>query len=404
MRHIASLVALLTCVVPARADVVTDWNRIAVPIVGSYSLSAPAYREMAMVHVAMFQCINAFEPRYQAYRGRIDAPPGASKEAAAAVAAARVLVRLHPDSAAKVEGELKPYLEKLVDRAGGPGAIEAGSAFGEKVAAALWAMRANDGANGPDTYRPKTAPGRYIPTGTMSAPMWPGVAPWTLKSASQFRPGPPLDLKSSAWATNYNEIKQYGKDSKVRTAQQTETARLWLFTGPATFFPLAVQLSEAQKLDVHENARLFALLAMATADAMIAVLDAKYHYEFWRPVTAIRNGDRDGNPKTERDASWDAIAATPMHPEYPCAHCIVAATAGTVMQAFFGTGTVPAFSLSTPTAPGVVHTWTRIDDYVQEPSNARIWAGIHYRFSTVVGAEMGRKIGAQAVQDYLRPL
>ena len=137
---------------------------------------------------------------------------------------------------------------------------------------------------------------------------------------------------------------------------------------------------------------------------MIAVFDAKYHYEFWRPVTAIRNGDRDGNPQTERDATWDAIGPTPMHPEYPCAHCIVSASAGTVLQAFFGTGTVPEFSLSTPTAPGVVHKWTRIEDYMQEPSNARIWAGIHYRFSTVIGADMGRRIGEQAVREYLRPL
>jgi hypothetical protein len=396
--------AALFVVFPARADVITDWNRFAVPIVTAYYLNAPGYRELAMVHVAMFQAINTIEPRYQPYRAKLEPQPGASKDAAAAVAAARVLVRLHPDAAAKVDAELKPYLEKAADRAGGPAAMAAGAALGEKVAAMVWQLRANDGASAPDSYRPKTVSGRYIPTGPVGTPMWGGVTPFTMKSGAQFRPGPPLDLKSAEWAANYNEIKQYGKESRTRTPEQSETARLWLYTGPGTFFPLAQQLSSAKGLDVNENARLFALLAMATADAMVAVFDAKYRYEFWRPVTAVRNGDRDGNPDTERDAAWEAIAPTPMHPEYPCAHCIVAASAGTVMQAFFGTEKVPEISLSTPTMPGVTHRWTRLEDYIEEPSNARIWAGIHYRFSTVVGKEMGRKIGTQAVKDYLRPL
>jgi hypothetical protein len=396
--------AALFAALPARADVITDWNRIAVPIVTAYYLNAPGYREMAMVHIAMFQAVNTIEPRYQPYGARLEPQPGASKDAAAAVAAARLLVRLHPDAAAKVDAELKQYLEKAADRAGGPAAMEAGAALGEKVAAMCWELRANDGASAPDSYRPKTAAGRYIPTAPVGSPMWGGVKPFTMKSGGQFRPGPPLELKSAEWAANYNEVKQYGKESKTRTPEQTETARLWLYTGPGTFFPLAQQLSAAKGLDVNENARLFALLAMATTDAMVAVFDAKYRYEFWRPVTAIRNGDRDGNPNTEREAAWDAIAPTPMHPEYPCAHCIVAASAGTVMQAFFGTGNVPEISLSTPTMPGVTHRWTRIEDYIEEPSNARIWAGIHYRFSTVVGKDMGRKIGEQAVKGYLRPL
>jgi hypothetical protein len=404
MRRISLFTALAAAALAARADVITDWNRIAVPIVISYGLGAPPYRELAMMHLAMYEAINALEPRYQPYRHKLEAPAGASKDAAAAVAAARILARLHPDAAPKVDAELKPYLAKLADQPGGPSALEAGAAFGEQVAALVYEMRANDGSNATDSYRPRAAPGIYIPTAPTVTPHWGRVTPFTLKSGAQFRPGPPLNLKSQEWAANYNEAKQYGKDSKVRTPEQTETARFWLYTGPATFFPLTTQLSSAKGLPVHENARLYALVAMATADAMIAVYEAKYHYEFWRPITAIRNGDRDGNPQTEREATWEPIGPTPMHPEYPCAHCIVAASVGTVLQAFFGTGSVPEFSLSTPTAPGVVHKWTRIEDYIQEPSNARIWSGIHYRFSTVVGADMGRKIGEQAVRDYLRPL
>ena len=388
-----------TC--PVRADVITDWNQKAIPIVTAYSLSAPAYRDMAMMHVAMFDCVNAIEPRYEPYKAKFEADPTSSKEAAAAVSAARILSKLHPDAASKIEVELNQYLGQLAD---GP-AKSAGIALGEKVADSVWTLRANDGANAADSYRPRTTPGRYVPTAPVVASMWGSVVPFAITSSSQFRPGPPLVLTSREWADNYNEIKEIGgKNSTKRTAAQTETGRLWLYTGPATFFPLAVQLSTAKGLNVNENARLFALLAMATADAMVAVFDAKYYYEFWRPVTAIRNGDEDNNPATERDAAWEPLGPTPMHPEYPCAHCIVAGSAGTVMQAFFGTGTLPEFTLTTPTAPGVTRRWTRLQDYIDEPSNARIWSGIHYRFSTVVGADMGRKIGEYTVQNYLRPL
>jgi len=388
-------------VASAHADVITDWNQKAIPVVTAYSLSAPAYRDMAIVHLAMFGCVNAIEPRYQPYRAKYDADPATSKDAAAAVAAARVLSKLHPDAAPKIDPDLKQYLAQIPE---GP-AKSAGIALGEKVADSILAMRANDGADAPDNYRPKTAPGRYVPTAPVVAPNWGNVTPFAMKSPSQFRPGPPVALTSREWATNYNEIKEIGsKNSTTRTSLQTETGRLWLYTGPATFFPLTVQLSAAKGLTVSENARLFALEAMATADAMIAVFDAKYTYEFWRPVTAIRNGDEDNNPDTERDAVWEPLGPTPMHPEYPCAHCIVAGSAGTVMQSVFGTGTLAEFSLSTPTAPGVTHRWTRLQDYIDEPSNARVWSGIHYRFSTVVGTEMGRKIAEYTVQNFLQPL
>jgi hypothetical protein len=393
--------ALAITVAQVRADVITDWNQKAVPIVTGYSLSAPSYRDMAIIHLAMFDCVNAIEPMYQPYKTQFEAEKGTSKEAAAAVAAARMLVKLHPDAASKVDSELQQYLAQIPDGA----AKTAGIALGEKVAASVFAMRAKDGADGVDSYRPRTAPGRYIPTAQPVMTTWGHVTPFALTSASQFRPGPPPALTSREWATSYNEIKGIGgKNSTKRTALQSETGRLWLYTGPATFFPMAVQLSAAKGLSVSENARLFALLAVATADAMVAVFDAKYEYEFWRPITAIRNGDEDNNPDTERDATWEPLGPTPMHPEYPCAHCIIAGAAGTVMQSVFGTGTLPEFSLTTPTAPGVTHKWTTLDDYIAEPSNARVWSGIHYRFSAEVGTDMGRKIAQYTVANYLKPL
>jgi hypothetical protein len=397
----AWLLALVVAVVPwpAAADVITDWNEKALPVMAAYSLGAPAYRDLAMINLAMYQCVNAIEPLSQPYKGKFEAPPDASKEAAASVAAATVLSKLHPADAAKLEAMLKDYLAQIPD--GQPKSD--GMALGLRVADGVLTMRANDGADAPDAYRPRTTPGRYVATTPVVAPQWATITPFVLTSMAQFRPGPPVALKSQQWADNYNEVKQFGKSSTVRTAAQTETGRFWLYTGPGTFVPITVQLSKAKGLSVAENARLFALLSMATHDAIGAVLDAKYHYEFWRPVTAIRNGDIDANPKTERDAAWEPLGPTPMHPEYPCAHCIVAHAAGTVMQEFFGTGTLPEFTLTTPTAPGVIHRWTRIEDYMQEPSNARIWAGIHYRFSTVVGADMGRKIAAYTLQNTLRP-
>ncbi|MBW8906539.1 MAG: vanadium-dependent haloperoxidase [Betaproteobacteria bacterium] len=390
----------------AYADVILDWNRFALPIVnGAPSAPAPVqFRAVAIVNVAMFQAVNSIEPRYQAYQSALAPAPGASKDAAAAVAAARVLARLYPDARQKIDVELAQYLEKALDRAGGPAAVESGVAVGEKAAAMVWELRANDGANAPDSYRPKTAAGRYVPTAPTVTPMWPNVAPFTMKTASQFRPGPPVDLKSEAWARNYNESRQYGKNSSKRTQEQTEIARFWMQTGPVTMLPIAMQLSAAKGLDVNENARLFALLGMAAHDAIVAVMDAKYRYEFWRPVTAIRNGDRDGNAKTDREAGWEPIGPTPMHPEYPCAHCITAGAAGVVLQSVFGTGTVQEFTLTSTTAPGAVRRWTTIDAYMREPSDARIWAGIHYRFSTEVGFDMGRKLGEQALKTTLRPL
>ena len=254
------------------ADVITDWNQKLIPVATSYSLSAPSYRDMAMVHLAMFTCINSIEPRYQPYKTlKFEADRLTSKEAAAAVAAARVMSKLHPDSASKIDPELQQYLAQIPDGA----AKTSGIALGEKVADGVLAMRATDGADAPDSYRPRTTPGRYVATAPMVFPMWGKVTPFAMTSGSQFRPGPPIALTSREWAANYNEIKAIGgKNSTTRTALQTETGRLWLYTGPGTFFPMAVQLSAAKGLSVNETARLFALLSMATADAMISVFDA----------------------------------------------------------------------------------------------------------------------------------
>ena len=224
-------------------------------------------------------------------------------------------------------------------------------------------------------------------------------------SASQFRPAPPIALKSEQWATDYNEIKDFGgKASTKRSARQTEDARFWLITGPQSTEPLVRQIVAAKKMSLIDTARFMALTAVAGADAAIAVFDAKYHYDFWRPITAIRNGDIDDNPATERDATWQPIDNTPMHPEYPCAHCIISGAVASAIEAALSTADIPEVVMTSPTAPGVTHRWTDIRAYNDEVSNARIWAGFHYRFSVRVGQDMGRKIGEHVVKNLMQPV
>jgi hypothetical protein len=385
----------------ARADVITDWCEKAVPVAAAHGAAPAGLRTMAMVHLAMFEAVNAIDPRYASYKFKLEAPRNASREAAAAAAAASVLMKMFPDARQAVQTELMKYLLAIPDGE----AKAAGIAVGEKAAEAIIALRAKDGADAPDIYRPRTTAGRYVPTAAVITPMYATITPFALQSPSQFRPKAPLALKSREWASNFNEVRELGgKNSSKRSASQTETARFWFATGPVVVFPPAIQLSKAKNLDLSENARLLALFAMAGADSLIAVMDAKYHYEFWRPVTAIRNGDADDNPLTERQADWEPLGATPMHPEYPCAHCISVSAGGAVLQAFFGKDSVPEFSMTSPTAPGVVHRWSRVQDLIDETSNARVWAGIHYRFSTKAGEEMGRQIGEYVLQNYLLPL
>jgi hypothetical protein len=230
------------------------------------------------------------------------------------------------------------------------------------------------------------------------------MKPFAMTKGSQFRPVPPIALESTEWAMDYNEIKEYGRQNSVkRTAAQTETARFWFLGPPMAYHPFVRQLVIAKQMNVIDSARLMALVAVGLNDAIIAVLDAKYHYNFWRPITAIRNGDIDGNPATEGDATWQPIANTPMHPEYPCAHCIQSGTVSGIIKAAFGTMEIPEIAITSPTAPGVTHRWTNMTAFTEEVANARTWAGFHYRFSNRVGTGMGLQIGEYVVKSVMQP-
>jgi hypothetical protein len=392
---VVTLAALGAGVSPLRADVITDWDAKASAVASPAALGE---REATIVDLAMFDAVNSVVHRYPGYVTREDGFEHASAEAAAASAAATVLTKLHPEKAADFTAARDEYLKGL---AAEPPAVVSGKELGERVGLKVFESRAHDGATDADAYRPLTRPGVYVPTATMVGTSWTRLKPFVLERPDQFRPGPPVALSSKEWAADYNEVKAYGaRNSTRRTAEETETARFWLMTGPQAYHPIAWQIIAARRLNLPDSARFMAMYSAALTDAYIAVFDAKYRYNFWRPVTAIRNGGGGGNPDTGVDATWQPLDptwqpldTTPQHPEYPCAHCILSGAATAVIEATGGLGALREISLASPTAPGVTHRWTSLESFTNEVANARIWAGFHYRFSTQVGQSMGREVG-----------
>ena len=382
----------------ARADVVTDWNVKACDVVDEAKLGPPpANRVLAIVHAAAYEAANAITKRYPASGLQLTAAPGASVEAAVAAANHATLAKLVPSQQSAIDIAYQAALAKVADGA----AKTEGIAVGAMAAAEILAVRANDGAATGEAYRPHTTAGVYVPTAIPAVSQWPQRKPWLMTSPAQFRPGPPPKLTSELWARDYIEVKALGgKSSARRTAEQTEIARFWEATMPAIYHGIVRSIANVSGREVTQNARLFAAVTQATDDALIAVFDAKYHYNFWRPLTAIRNGDIDGNDATERDPSWAPFIDTPMHPEYPCAHCIVSGAVGAVLQAEMGAGPVPTLTTTSVTAQGAARRWTKIDDFVQEVANARIYDGVHYRNSTEVAEKLGRRIAELALQRF----
>jgi hypothetical protein len=399
----AALILVLTSwcagAAPCQADVITDWDTKATAVASPAALGE---RELAIVDLAMFDAVNSIARRYPSYLVREEGVEGSSPEAAAASAAATALARLHPEKAADFKTALDDYLK---EPSATHGDVAKGMRLGELVAARVFDSRATDGASAADPYRPRTQPGVYVPTATMVCPTWPTLRPLVIERPDQFRPGPPVALASAEWASDYNEVKIYGaRNSTQRTPQQTETARFWLMTGPQAYHPIARQIVAARRMPLVDSARFMASFAAALTDAYIAVFDAKYRYEFWRPITAIRNGDIDGNPATEPDPTWQPLDATPQHPEYPCAHCILSATAAALIESTGGLHDLPELSLTSPTAPGVIHRWSTLEAFTNEVANARVWAGFHYRSSTRAGTAMGRDIGKYVAVHFAEPV
>ena len=384
---------LLLLSLGARADTVADWADKTTEI----ATDGPnTIRTMALAQNAVYEAVNAITSRYPRDRVDLGAAQGASIDAAIAAASRTVLLHEAPNLSPQTDAAYDKSLHVLPD----DDARMRGVNLGVRAAEDVLAKHTDDLGN-PEPYRPVTAPGVYVVT---TFPLGVAVSqhkPWFLKSAAQFRPGPPADLKSAVWARDYNETKTFGAaNSTVRTQEQTEIARFWATALPDVHIGVVSSLARAPGREATRNARLYAAVTAALNDTEIAVFEAKYHFNFWRPITAIRNGDRDDNAATERDSGWLPLIVTPIQPEYPCAHCMIASTIATIIRLEVGKEPLPALSTVSNTLPGVTRHWTRTEDLVQEVMNARIWDGVHYRYSGEVGIRMGEQVGALVAAAY----
>jgi len=397
-QRVLAAAVLALAAMTARADVIDDWTDATDAIATDQRLPPPLYaRVLALLHVSMFEAVNAIDRRYASYALDLVADRKTSREAAIAAAGHDVLAAEFPDQVRALDARLAKSLEAVE---AGP-ARDRGLLLGRRAAADLRARRLPDGSELSETYRPVTAPGVYVPTASVAGSTVGQFKPWVMASASEFRPAPPPASSSETWTRDFNEIRLAGAvASTVRTPNQTDVARFWFLTGPRCWIPL-VRQALASTPDLTDRLRAHALVSMAAADAFIAVFDAKYAYNLWRPVTAIRNADRTGNSATPREAAWLPLGETPMHPEYPCAHCISAAAVAGVLRGLRG-DQLPELALTSATAPGVTRRFTRLTDYEDEVSNARVWAGFHYRFSTEVARDMGHRIAERTLATQLR--
>jgi hypothetical protein len=385
--------ALLLVAAVAQADTLADWADKTTEI----ATDGPnTIRTMALAQNAVYEAVNAITGRFP--HDRVDLGPAAGASIDAAILAASRTVLLHEAPALKsqIEAEYDKSLHAIPDN----DARTRGVNLGVRAAEDVLAKHTDDLGN-PEPYRPITTPGVYVLT---TFPLGVAVSqhkPWFLKSASQLRPGPPPALTSSVWARDYNETKNFGaSNSTVRTPEQTDIARFWATALPDVHMGVVSSLARAPGREVTRNARLYAAVTAALNDTEIAVFDSKYYYNFWRPITAIRNGDRDDNAATERDAGWLPLIVTPIQPEYPCAHCMIASTIATVIRLDVGKEPLPPLSSMSNTLPGVTRHWTRTEDVVEEVTNARIWDGVHYRNSGEVGVRMGEQVGRVVAAAY----
>jgi hypothetical protein len=370
----------------AQADTVADWADLTTEI----ATDGPnTIRTIALAQAAVYEAVNAVTKRYPRDLVNLGSADGASLDAA--IAAANHAVLLH--EALVLRKQIDAAYEKMLAKVPQGAAKDKGVALGERAAADVLDKHRDD-IGKIEPYRPYTTPGEYVVT---TFPLGYAVAqhkPWYLKSASQFRPGPPPSLKSDLWARDYNEVKAMGAlETPARTIEQTNIGRFWATALPDVHVGVISSLARAPGREITRNARLFAAAMGALNDTEIAVFEAKYHYHFWRPITAIRNGDIDGNPHTERDGNWQPLITTPIQPEYPCAHCMISATIAAVIRADVGKEKMPTLSTVSNTLPGVTRHWNSTEELEQEVSLARMYCGVHYRNSADVGFHMGEQVG-----------
>lgn len=387
----------------AYADASTDWNARMQTTVASVNPFLQA-RTAAIVQLAVFEAVNSITGDYEAYLQTVPAPAGASPEAAAIAAAHRALVTLHPGSAATLDAARATSLAAIADGQ----AKDDGIKVGEIAADIILALRTNDGSSAVVAYTPGTQPGDWQPTPPALAPAflpgWGKVATFGIENGAQFRSSPPPAVHTGKYARDYNEVKEVGHvTSEERGRDLTDVARFYIISAVQVYNPAARQVSAAQRKSLSENARTFALLNMAICDGLISAMETKYYYNYWRPVTAIRAGNTDGNQKTDPNPDWLPLVATPAFPSYPSAHASAGGAAREVLEDVYGEGPHD-ISLTSPTAPGVTLKYTAWEQITDDIDDARVFGGIHFRFDQEAGARQGRRAGSYILRNHLRPV
>ncbi len=403
--QIALAVAFLTGPVVARADVVLEWNAIMQSAVAPQNPFAQA-RFAAMTQIAVFEAVNAITQEFQPYLGTITAPPGASADAAAVSAAYRVLKTFFP-----MDPTLDPALAASLAAIPDGQAKTDGIAVGEAAAVAIIARRAADGSAPPQFHQPASAnPGEWQltpgcpPAGGILL-HWRNVAPFAIESSAQFRSVPPPELTSGKYATDYREVKELGDLNSVqRPPDRADVARFYAAVlAVAAWNDALRQVASGRGLSLAGNARAFALVNMAISDALVSVMETKYHYRFWRPWTAIQAANSDGNKHTDDDPFFTPYIATPCFPSYPSAHASASYAAAVVAAKLFDTSG-HTILLTSPAVPGITLLYSSFRHLTRDIDDARVYGGIHFRFDQEAGAHQGSRIGKYIYENTLRPL
>jgi PAP2 superfamily len=387
--------------VPARADVVTDWNNAALDAIRAGNTTPPiASRRLAILHVSIYDAVNGIARTHETYLVPSAVPASASRPAAASAAAHQALVNLFPANASSFDALHAAILAGIPDSP----YKRTGIVWGEFVANQILAARANDGSDAVVLPPVGSGPGVWVPTPPAFLPyllpQWGFVVPFGMSRSSQFRPPGPPSLDSQQYAADYEEVKQLGAlVGSTRTDEQTEIALFWADgagteTPPGHWNSIAQIIGETQGNTLEKNARLFALLNIAIADAAICSWDAKYTFNFWRPVTAIAFA--------EPQLNWMSFIVTPPFPDYTSGHSTFSAAAATVLPLFYGTEDLP-FTTGSDFLPGVFRSFSTCLDAADEAAASRIYGGIHFRSASEDGLQAGASIGEWTVTHYLQP-
>ncbi len=401
---------------PPAEEVIFQWNRVLTDTIRTPGAHPSAtifpIRSYAMMHAAMFDAVNSIDGRYTPYLTDVPGSKNASIEAAAAIAAHDVLVALYPTRQAIYDAELANSLTGLEENR-----VRQGIRVGQIVAQRILEVRANDGWNAPlPAYVLPPTPGNWQPTPpnfpVAGYTQYPAVLPFATTSSSQFVPPPPPSMTSGRYTLDFNEVKEIGSvTSATRTADQTQVARLWAVVGTPTqnfmaWNNVARSVSVSRGLTTPEIARLYALFNIAFHDALQTSMTSKYQYGLWRPVTAIRRADEDGNPNTAPDAAWLSLITNPPYPSYAGNMATIGMTHATIFALVFGRDDIP-FTQTWENGPngtgGATRSYSGFAAMAQEQADARIYGGIHYRFDNIAGQSIGRGVANYVFQNFMRP-